>query len=107
PQEDMAEMASAVVAEDLGAVAVGVGHSLHRAWDLVVEAGAAAVAGELALGAIERRVATPTDVGAWVHRVRILADEGGLRSLSEDHPGLTGRERVVPGIRRIRTFGFG
>ena len=72
PHEDVAEMTAAVLAEDLGAGTVAVGHLLDRALDLVVEARPAAVAGEFILGAIERRVATPADVGAGVLQSRCI-----------------------------------
>ena len=62
--EDVAQVAAAVGADDLGPAAIGVGDAPDAALDLVVEARPAAAAVELVLRAVERGVALPADVGA-------------------------------------------
>src|ERR1700738_3854031 len=94
-------MTTAVLAEDLGANSVAVEHLFDRAFDLVVEAGPAAVAGEFILRAIERRIATPADVGAGFLQVGIFADERPLCPFSKDYPLFFGREPVELGVGRI------
>ena len=59
--EDVAEMTTAIIAEDFRAKTVAVGHLLDSAFDLIVEAGPTALADEFVIGTIERRVATPAD----------------------------------------------
>ncbi len=80
----MAEVAAAVRALDLGAHAVGIGQPVHRARDLLVERGPAAVRVKLVVGAIERGVAAPADVGAGRVEVVVLAGEGPLGALPLD-----------------------
>ena len=99
--EDVAEMAAAIVAQDLRAESVGVGHLFDRAFDLIVEAGPTAIAGEFVIGAVERCVATPADIGARIFQVRVFASKGPFRPFAQDDARFLGRERVEPGIRPI------
>ena len=90
--EDMAEMPTAVFAEDLNPKTVGVGLLRDRTRDFVVEAGPPAVTGEFILGTIQRRVATPADIGAGVGQLGVFADERSFRILPQDYPRFFRRE---------------
>ena len=76
--EDVAEVASAVFAEDLDASSIGVDVAANGAFDLVVEAGPAAAGVELVFGAVELRVAAAAGVDAGIFRIDVLAGTGEL-----------------------------
>ena len=96
--EDVAEMTTAVITDDFGTRTVAVGHLLDSTLYLIVEAGPTAVAGEFVIGPIERRVATPADVGAWVLEIRVFADKRPFCPFAQDNTRFLGRERVEFGI---------
>lgn len=90
--EDVAEVAAAVGALDLGPPAVGVGEVFHRRGQFGVEGGPAAVRRELVLGAVEQRAAAPARVDAVLEEVVVLAGEGALGALVDDDRLLLGGE---------------
>ena len=92
--EDVAEVAVAVIAENLGAAPVGVGFAAHGTRYLVVETGPTAAAVELVGGAVERGVAAAADVRAGSFMQVILAGEGHFRAFPEDYPFLFRGERI-------------
>ena len=93
--EDVAEMTTAVIAEDFGAGTVRVGHFFDRALDLVVETRPPALADEFIAGTIQRRVATSADIGAGVFQIRILANECPFCAFAEDHTRFCGRDEPI------------
>ena len=99
--EDVAEMTTAVITDDFRAKTVAVGHTLDRTLDLIIEAGPTALADEFVIGPIERRVATPADVGAWLLEIRVFADERPFCPFTQDDTRFLGRKRVEFGIRLV------
>ena len=84
--EHMAQMSSAFRADDLGPASVGVGNAPDRSLDLVIETGPAAARIELVRRAVKRLAALPAAVDARLVVVVILAGEGPLGALVDDHP---------------------
>src|SRR5262245_50371286 len=82
--EDVPQVPAAGRAQDLDAVAVGVGLVPHRSRDLLVKAGPAAARVELAVGGVQWGVAAPADVGAFLKGVLVFAGEGPLGALVDD-----------------------
>ena len=62
-EENVAKMRAAAHTGDFSAFAVSVDCPTHRAGNLVVKAGPAAMGVELVLGMVQRRVAAPADIG--------------------------------------------
>jgi hypothetical protein len=87
--EDVAEVTPAIIAEDFRAESVAIEHLVDSAFDLIVEAGPTAVAGEFVIGTIERRVATPADIGAF--QIRVLADKRPFCPFAQDDSRFLGR----------------
>ncbi len=90
----VSQMAIAVGADDLGAVAVGVGQVLDRASNLIVKTGPAAAGRKLVSRAVEWRIALFADEGAGGIEVIVLAAERRLRALVQNNALLFGVERV-------------
>ena len=89
--EDVAEMTTTIIAKDFRAETVAVGHLLDSALDLIVEAGPTTLANEFVFGTIERRVATPADIGARVFQIRVFADKRPFRPFAQDDTRFFGR----------------
>lgn len=93
--EDVPEMPAAMVAEDLGAAAVGVGLAAHGPGDLIIKAGPAAAGVELVGGAVQRMVAAAADEGAAYFVPVVFAGKGHLRAFVDDNALFFGGEWVV------------
>ena len=94
-KEHVAEVAAAVSALNLDAVAIRVGQTLHGTGDLVIEGWPPAVSVELVLGAVELGVAAAANVGAGFVEVIVLAGEGRFGAFGLDDVPLAQRELVA------------
>ena len=94
-EENVAEVAMAVPAEDLGAPAVGICLAPHGAADLVVETGPTAPGVELVGRTVEGRVAPLTEVGTGQRVVLEFAGERALGAFLQDDVLLRGGQFVV------------
>jgi hypothetical protein len=93
--KNVAEMAAAVIANDLYPVTVGIANLLDGAGDFVVEAWPAAAGAELILAIVKGRITTATDEYAVYLEVIILVGEGHLGTLVNDDVFLLRGEGVV------------
>jgi hypothetical protein len=92
--EDVAEVASAVVANYFRAAAVGVGDSFDSAGDFVVETGPAAAGVEFIVGVIKRSLTLPAYVNAVGFVIPVFAGKRPFGALVQDDPGFF-RSEVV------------
>lgn len=84
----MTEVGTAPSTLDLGAHAVRIGQTAHRARDLLVEARPSTVSIELVVRSIQWRVASLARVNPRRLMMFVLPRERSLRSLANDDPFL-------------------
>src|SRR5438876_4032988 len=84
--ENVAEMPAADAALDLDPLPVWIAQPLHRPRDLLIERRPPAARVELRRRDVERRVAPPAHVRAFLEEVVVLPAEGSFRSLVDDDP---------------------
>ncbi len=78
-------MAAAIAANDLRPKAIRILMTRHSPGDLVVETWPAAMAVELVIGTIQRRVAMAADESPNIFQVRVFTAERTFRTLVEDY----------------------
>lgn len=93
--KDVAEVATAVGANDFGAPTIGVGYALDRTGYFIVERRPAAVRFKLTGGMVKRCAALPAHVGSGFFVVGVLAGERPLGAFVEDNVFFFGGEFAV------------
>ena len=101
----MAQVAAAVLAGDFDAGPIGVGFSMDRAFDFIVESWPAAPAVELVVGFVKRSVATLAKVGSFDEMVGVLSGKGVFGPFVEQHPAFFRGQFVVFRFFHLLTFG--
>lgn len=81
--EDMSKMTTAIMANDFGAVAVGVLVAIDRTRDLVIKARPTAMTVELVLGLVKRRIALSADKRPRIPQFCVLAGKGRLGAFAD------------------------
>lgn len=64
-RKNVPKVASAVVAQDLGAPTIGIAFAPHGSWDLIVKTGPTATGTELILRPVQWIFTAAADVYAW------------------------------------------
>ena len=82
----MAQMRPAVITDNLGPTAIGVGDAFYRSGDFIVKTGPAAMGIKLILRPVERRAASFTKIYPRFIILIILTGEGTLGFLVNDNP---------------------
>jgi len=93
--KDVAEVATAVGANDFSAPPIGICHALDRTGYFIVERRPAAVRFKLTGGMVKRRAALPAHVGSGFFIVGVLAGERPLGAFVEDNVFFFGGEFAV------------
>lgn len=93
--KNVAEVATAVVAEDFDAAAVGITNFFNRAGHFVVETGPTAAGAELVLAIVKRGIATAANEDTVDLEVVILAGEGHFGAFVDNDAGFLGGKGVV------------
>ena len=96
-EENMSQMPAAIVTNNLGAKAVGVGVVIDGAGDLVIKAGPTAMAVELVRRAVKRRVTPSAKIGAGLFPISQFAGERPLCAFTNDDVSFLARQFVVFG----------
>ena len=73
--KNMPQVAAAIPANNFGAISVRVLMTINGFGDLVIEAGPTAMAFELVVGSVKRRVAQSANKRAHIFQIRVLAGE--------------------------------
>lgn len=94
--EDMPQMSSAILAEDLDAVPICVRFPTDGTVDFVIETRPAATGLELILRTIERCIALPAEIRSSGLIPQQFAGTGAFRSLVQDDSFFVRIEFVVP-----------
>lgn len=84
-EENVPQMASAIRADNLGAISIGIGMSSNGPWNLIIKTWPTAVAIELGIRFVKWSVASTTRVSARFLVIGIFADASPLGALAKDH----------------------
>ncbi len=84
-EENVPQMASAIRADNLGSISIGIGMSRNGSWNLIIKTWPSAVAIELGIRFVEWRVASTTRISARFLVIGIFADASPLGALAKDH----------------------
>jgi len=82
--ENVSQVATAVPANNFGAMSVRVLMTINGFGDLVIETGPTAIAFELVVGSVKRRVALSANKRTRIFQIRVLAGEWPFRAFSND-----------------------
>ena len=82
--KNMPQVAAAIPAHNFGAMSVRVLMTINGFGDLIIEAGPTAMAIELFVGSVKRRVAPSANKRARIFQIRVLAGEWLLRTFAND-----------------------
>ena len=94
-EEDVPQMAAAVVADDFGSHAVGVGNAIDGTRNFIVKAGPAAMAFEFVGTAIQGGIAAAAEEGSLGFEIGVFTQKGAFGSFMQDHASFFGGEFVV------------
>ncbi len=94
--KNMPQVAAAIPANNFGAMSVRVLTTINGFGHLIIEAGPTAIAFELVVGSVKRRVAPSANKRARIFQIRVLAGEWLLRAFANDDARFFRRQFVVP-----------
>jgi hypothetical protein len=94
--EYMTQVRAAVGTDYLCADPIRIENPLHRAWNLIIEAGPPAASLEFAFRTVKRRITLPAFVGATQPKIVVPAAERRLSALANDHFFFLFCQFVVP-----------
>ena len=90
-EEYVTQVGAAIGADDFRAHAVGIGNTFYRAFDLVVEAGPAAMGTEFIFRAIQGGVAAFAGVSSFFFIIQPFTGIGPFSAFMQDHLCFFGR----------------
>ncbi len=107
--ENMSQVAAAIPANNFGAMSVRVLMTINGFGDFIIEAGPTAMAFELVVGSVKRRVAPSANKRARIFQIRVLAGEWLLRAFANDDTRFFRRQFVelrsrLIGIHECNSF---
>jgi hypothetical protein len=85
PQENVAQVPAAIVAQNLGAATISIGFAAHRSGHFIIEARPTAARIKLVTGLVQRGVAAAAHVGSGCFVVPILARKWVLGPFVDDY----------------------